>query len=39
MPNGWTERLDALLFAGRRIGEEGVVLLIAVRDDDAVDIR
>ena len=32
----WLDRasVDALLFAGRRMGEEGVVLLIAVREDD-----
>ena len=37
----WLDRAswDALLFASRRLGAEGVVLLIAVRDDDAVDIR
>lgn len=38
----WLDRasVDALLFAGRRMGEEGVVLLIAVREDDpAADFR
>jgi DNA-binding CsgD family transcriptional regulator/tetratricopeptide (TPR) repeat protein len=32
------ESWDALVFAGRRLGAEGVVLLIAVRDD-AADVR
>ena len=38
----WVDRasLDALIFAGRRLGAEGVVLLLAVRDgDDVTDLR
>jgi len=36
----WLDRasLDALLFAGRRLGAEGLVLLVAARDDLAVDV-
>ena len=30
---------DALMFAGRRLGAEGVVLLLAMRDADAADLR
>jgi hypothetical protein len=38
----WVDRasLDALIFAGRRLGAEGVVLLLAMRDgDDVTDLR
>ena len=31
--------MAALLFAGRRLGAEGVVLLMSVRDDPATDLR
>ena len=38
----WVDRasLDALIFAGRRLGAEGVVSLLAMRDsDDVTDLR
>ena len=37
----WLDRasVDALLFAGRRLGEEGVVLLISGRHDEDADFR
>jgi DNA-binding CsgD family transcriptional regulator len=37
----WLDRAswDALVFAGRRLGAEGVAVLIGVRDDPGVDLR
>lgn len=37
----WVDRAsrDALLFAARRLGAEGVVLLLATRDDSVTDLR